>query len=81
VIALLITTSIIAGAFLGWFGYRASLRIQAWGLNMNAQDRIFQEAIREDGVDPASSRKRPGAESVPVAALGSQLPLRAASSK
>jgi hypothetical protein len=46
-IELLISISIVAGLFFGWYGHKASLRIQAWGQNMNAQDRIFQEVSGE----------------------------------
>jgi hypothetical protein len=81
-IALLIAISISAGTVLGWFAYKASLRIQAWGLNMNAQDRIFQEAVREDSVDSQRDRKRPEADHGPVPALGRrQMPFGAVSSK
>jgi hypothetical protein len=34
---------VIAGILLGWYGHKASLRIQAWGLNMNQQDHILQD--------------------------------------
>jgi hypothetical protein len=82
VIALLIAISISTGTVLGWFAYKTSLRIQAWGLNMNAQDRIFQEAVREDSVDSRRDRKRPEADHGPVSALGRrQMPFGAVSSK
>jgi hypothetical protein len=42
VIALLVAGSIVAGTVSGWYGHKASLRIQAWGLKMNDQDRIFR---------------------------------------
>ena len=80
-IALFIVISVSAGTVLGWFVYKASLRIQAWGLNMNAQDRIFQEAVREDSVDSQRGRTRPGAGRGPVPALGGHLPFGAVSSK
>lgn len=81
-IALLIAISISTGTVLGWFAYKASLRIRTWGLNLDAQDRIFQEAAREDSVDSQSSRKRPEADHGPVPALGRRhLPFGAVSSK
>lgn len=81
-IALLIAISVVTGTVLGWFAYKASLRIQAWGLNMNAQDRIFQEAVREDSADPQPGRKRPEADYGSVPVLGRRhLPLGVGSSK
>jgi hypothetical protein len=41
-IALLIGTLALAGVALGWYGYRASVRIAVWGRNMDECDRIFQ---------------------------------------
>jgi hypothetical protein len=43
-IALLIGASVFAGVVLGWYGYKASVRIAVWGRNMNECDRIFQMA-------------------------------------
>ena len=81
-IALLISTSLVAGTVLGWFGYKATLRIQAWGRNMNEQDRIFQEAMPEASVEPPKGHKRPGSDAGAVPALVSHhLPLGAVGSK
>jgi hypothetical protein len=59
--ALLIGMSAIAGMGLGWYGYKAHLRIEAWGQNMNACDQIFQIASGEmpDGFQgPAKDGRR-----------------------
>lgn len=40
--ALSIASLMAIGAGLGWFVYRAILRIHAWGENMNRQDHIFR---------------------------------------
>lgn len=77
--ALLIAISAGTGTVLGWFVYRASLRIQAWGVNMDAQDRIFQEAVGENSADMQIGRERTEAERGAVAVL--HLPLGAVSSK
>jgi hypothetical protein len=45
--ALLIGMSAIVGIGLGWYGYKAHLRIEAWGRNMNECDQIFQIASGE----------------------------------
>ena len=42
-IALSIAVLMVAGTILGWYGHKASLRIQAWGLNMNQRDHILQD--------------------------------------
>jgi hypothetical protein len=79
VIALLVCTSIIAGTLLGWFGHKASLRIQAWGVNMNAQDRIFQEAVPESCGGFQQDRKRPASDPGSVPPLRSHhLPFKPA---
>jgi hypothetical protein len=41
-IALLVGTLIVAGVWIGWYGYRASLRIAEWGRRMDECDSIFQ---------------------------------------
>jgi hypothetical protein len=43
-IALLMGASVFAGVVLGWYGYKASVRIAVWGRNMDECDRIFQMA-------------------------------------
>jgi hypothetical protein len=43
-ITFLLGTSAVAGVGLGWYGYRASLRIAEWGRAMNECDQIFQAA-------------------------------------
>lgn len=80
-IALLISGSIVAGMLLGWFGHKTFLRIQAWGENMNTQDRIFRGTLPRSSMEFQSSRKRPVADPGPVPPLSSRLPLGAVSLK
>jgi hypothetical protein len=47
-IALCIGTSVLAGTVLGWYGHKASLRIEAWGEKVNERDRIVRSLIDED---------------------------------
>ena len=42
-IALEVLGSIIFGIAIGWYGHKASLRIQAWGVKMNEQDHILED--------------------------------------
>jgi hypothetical protein len=57
---LLLGATTLAIAVLGWYGYRAFVRIETWGRNMNDCDRIFQEAaMHEDGWGPEVDRRRP----------------------
>jgi hypothetical protein len=46
-ITLIVGASVLAGIGLGWYGYKASIRIEAWGRGMNECDLIFQ-AMSED---------------------------------
>jgi hypothetical protein len=48
-IALLVGTSVVAGIGLGWYGYKASLRIAAWGRGMDECDLIFQAVTEGSG--------------------------------
>jgi hypothetical protein len=58
--ALLIGATTLAVVALGWVGYKALLRIETWGRNMNDADRIFQEAaVPDDGWEPEVSKRRP----------------------
>jgi hypothetical protein len=41
-ITLLVGISILGGVGLGWYGYKAFLRIEAWGRGMDECDQIFQ---------------------------------------
>jgi hypothetical protein len=67
-ITLLVGTSILAGVGLGWYGYKASLRIAAWGRGMDECDRIFQTVTQgTGGSNFDDGRKRPP-QSAPVAA-------------
>ena len=47
--ALLIGATTVAVMLVGWFGFKAHLRIEAWGVKMNELDRIFQDADQHDG--------------------------------
>ena len=42
-IALEVLGSIIFGITIGWYGHKASRRIQAWGVKMNEQDHILED--------------------------------------
>ena len=58
-VALLVGTSVVAGVWLGWYGYKASLRIRAWGQGMNECDRIFQRMAEEtEGTNFEDARQR-----------------------
>ncbi|MGA1982812.1 MAG: hypothetical protein ABSG84_10060 [Acidobacteriaceae bacterium] len=57
---LLLGATALAVVALGWFGYRAFVRIETWGRKMNDCDRIFQEAgIQDDEWEPEVSKRRP----------------------
>jgi hypothetical protein len=43
VIALQTVVSVFLGSALGWYGHKANLRIQAWGVKMNEQDHILED--------------------------------------
>ncbi len=43
-VILITGASIAATCWLGWMGYKASLRIQAWGRGLDACDEIFRIA-------------------------------------
>jgi hypothetical protein len=43
VIALQVIISIMVGTVFGWYGHKAILRIQAWGVKMNEQDHILED--------------------------------------
>jgi hypothetical protein len=61
--ALLLGTTTLAVMMLGWFGYKAHLRIDAWGRKMNEIDRIFQDSDQHDGAwssRPIEKRKSGG---------------------
>ena len=75
-IALLMMLCIMAGMLLGWSGHKASLRIRAWGLQMNEQDNIFRE-VSGSG-DKGSIQ---GSSGGPQSQLGTHLPLGVAGLK
>jgi hypothetical protein len=57
---LLIGISIFALVGLGWYGYKASLRIEAWGQGVDECDRIFQTVSGEPGASNFDEgRQRP----------------------
>ena len=59
VTASLIGATTLAVATLGWLGYKALLRIETWGRNMNQIDGIFQDAAQPDqGLDYHANRGR-----------------------
>jgi hypothetical protein len=58
-IPLLIASFTVAGAGIGWVGYKANARIAEWGRNMNECDRIFQIAAEgKDHAEPSMARSR-----------------------
>ena len=67
--ALLIgVTTLVVMAWLGWYGYRAYLRIETWGRNLNEIDGIWrEETLREARTRPVVSGDRVavGVASVP----------------
>jgi hypothetical protein len=71
-IVLLVGTSVAAGVALGWYGYKASVRIQTWGQRMNECDSIFQVATagtERTNFDEAQTRvPKDGPRIVPLAA-------------
>lgn len=67
--ALFIGTSTLAVTVLGWFGYKALVRIETWGQKMNEIDRIFQDSAMEDGgwsSRPIGERRPAGISLVPT---------------
>ena len=66
-IALSIVVLMVLGTILGWYLYKASLRIQAWGRNMDEHDPIlvglsepeeyaeFQKGYRQTGLNAGSA--------------------------
>jgi hypothetical protein len=57
-ITLLIGTSVAAVGGLGWYGFKASLRIAEWGRGMDECDRIFQAAEGVGSINFEEGRKR-----------------------
>lgn len=59
-ITLLVGTSIIACATFGWYGYKANLRIAAWGRNLDEQELIlFGEIAPQDILELARYQPAP----------------------
>jgi hypothetical protein len=57
---ILIGAFAVAGAGLGWVGYKANKRIAAWGRNMNECDDIFRMADEgQSEVEQTVVRTRP----------------------
>jgi hypothetical protein len=66
---LLLGVTTLVVTILGWFGYKAVRRINAWGRKMNELDRIFQDSAQETGgwsSRPISKRKSGGVSLVPT---------------
>ena len=62
-IAFIVGASILGGVGLGWYGYKAVLRIEIWGQGMNECDAIFQAMSQgEIGGELPQSRSRGRAE-------------------
>lgn len=51
-VTLMIGTFAVAGVGLGWYGHKASLRIESWGRRADERDLIFQQmSEREDSLE------------------------------
>ena len=80
-IPLMIGTSLVAGALLGWYGYKASLRIAAWGRNMNEREGIswdsnLQAEVEDDlqtvwAREDAAYVRSIGSRQIPASAIAS----------
>ena len=82
-IPLLVGIVVVAGAGIGWVGYKANARIAEWGKRMNEIDDIFRmdaEAEHPSG-HPAAPRRQPeeGRSKTPFA--GQHLPTGPAASR
>jgi hypothetical protein len=82
-IALVIASSTLAGTIFGWYGHKVSLRIEAWGENMNEQEGITQGSSKQfDSDNCGRNRKRVREDASYVPPIGSKhLPVGAAISK
>jgi len=78
-IALLVGVTTLAVIGLGWYGYKASVRISTWGRNMDEQDGIFQAMTGPERLESPRSRPpiRDGVGS--LQAVGGHLPVGAPS--
>jgi len=58
-IAVVVASSMLTGTVVGWFGHKASLRIEMWGRNMNEREGISSELPGQmDRYDSGAGRKR-----------------------
>jgi hypothetical protein len=81
-IALCIGASVLAGTALGWYGHKASLRIEAWGQKVQERDRIVRSLIGEDAGDLSRGRQGTFGNAPFVPPMGtSHFPAGAAASK
>jgi hypothetical protein len=80
VIALQVVVSIFVGTALGWYGHKAFLRIQAWGVKMNEQDHILEDLTDpEEAVEFQRGYIPSGANAPSIRPVGSHhLPMGAA---
>lgn len=51
-IGLQFSFSVLAGSGIGWYGYKAYTRIDAWGREMDKLDQIFREAEAQETPRP-----------------------------
>ena len=76
-ITLLIGASTLVALTLGWYGHKAVLRINAWGLNMNDRDRDFRKITHQEITgDFESTRALARADELLVRAANLHLTLR-----
>ena len=82
-ITVVIASSALAGTVLGWYGHKASLRIESWGENMNEREGISPRSSKQFGRgDYEGTRERVREDASFVPAIGSRhLPVGAVISK
>ena len=70
-IALQLVVSVFLGSALGWYGHKASLRIQTWGVKMNEQDHILEDLTDpEESIEFQQGYLRPGRGTESVTVIG-----------
>ena len=57
-VMLIVGALVAVGVWIGWFGYKASLRIQAWGRRMDDLDEIFRRVTGAGDANPEDVRRQ-----------------------
>ena len=82
-IALLFGTVVMVGVGIGWYGHKASLRIELWGRRADERDLIFQQMSESE--DPseiwATGKRRSEEASCGAPMVSSRFPVAVAASK